>query len=242
MTSVRQETVCEVCGASIIREVDRNGPGEGPPSERATGWRHWTKADHDGVPHPGHLITEQELATSPFEQADVAKRELTREELVVLAAEREAALRDEQERHEQLSSRYERLAAERNAMEQDRDAWRVAHLDDPEAEALAGCVRALRLMEQGGARAAMTPNRTNAGYDDGGYGQQFIGHRVEQGPLALDHPVGRILLALAARWHLPIEATQPPQYVRQGGRLIFATTPELADEIERLIAQYEEGR
>lgn len=114
--------------------------------------------------------------------------------------------------------------AEHNA--KDRDAWRDAHLPDPEAEALAGCVRAIEAMQKA---------HKNSRNDYGNFASSYTqyGSIEEEGPSALAAPEGRILLALAARYGLAIEAVVPKPRVIEGQRLV-SMPADLAEQIERM--------
>jgi len=139
------------------------------------------------------------------------------------------------ERIEELDRLVDRAQFDTREMQADRDRWRVAHLEDPEANALAGCVRAFDTM-----RESMRERSTN---QSGVYGnarpwsdQIVYGTHEEPRPSALRDPVGRVLLALAARFDLEIEATVPAPRVVEGNRLM-SVPAELAEQVERLVAQ-----
>lgn len=107
----------------------------------------------------------------------------------------------------------------------ERDAWRTAHAPDPEADALAGCVRAIE-----GMRAA-AKKRTD--YDNFASSYTQYGTIEEERPSALAVPEGRILLSLAARYGLAIEATVPKPRIIEGQRLV-SMPAALAEQIERM--------
>lgn len=119
--------------------------------------------------------------------------------------------------------------AERRLIEtrRERDAWRDARIADPEAEALAGCVRAIEKMHNDiGARA----RNTNFG------ASQWHYPSCSDRPSALASPVGRILLSLIARYGLEIEAVAPPPSPPppEGDRLVMVPA-YLADSVESMI-------
>lgn len=123
----------------------------------------------------------------------------TKAAMAALQAELDAAL----EGQAQLQGHLEILTV-------DRDAWRAAHHTDAETEALAGCTRAIdALLTSEFERAEEQARQTSA---RGGY----TTHTVVRAPLTgdgrstVDHQVGRILLHLAARFGVPIQAVVPP--------------------------------
>ena len=150
-------------------------------------------------------------------------------------AKRELAA--EQTRYSSLESVRESVERDFREMRDDRDRWRNAHLEDPEANALAACVRAFDTM-----REAMRERSTNQSGVYGNTGRAWSSDQIVYGtheeprPSALRDPVGRVLLALAARFDLEIEATVPAPRVVEGNRLM-SVPAELAEQVERLVGQ-----
>lgn len=118
---------------------------------------------------------------------------------------------------------------ENERLRQDRDHWRDARLPDKEAEALAGCARAL-------AEMLKTDGRNVSSDFASSFGRPTFGNTIEERPSALAHPVGRVLLALAARYGLEIEAVRPEPRVVEGQRLVAVPGP-IAEELHRMAAQ-----
>lgn len=130
--------------------------------------------------------------------------------LQVIRDERATVRRERAERTNLVSQRDDAVA--------DRDRWRNAKASDPEAEALAGCVRAIEGLHEAQRLAAEARrNRIGSTY----YGETAT-YRSEQ-PAALTMPEGRILLSLAARFGVPIEATPPIQ--RPAGEQVLVSVP-----------------
>jgi hypothetical protein len=83
---------------------------------------------------------------------------------------------------------------------------------DREAKALAGCTAAIEAMLT--AEREASRNQSNYGYATAMPAYQ------QPRPEALDSPIGRILLHLAARYGVAIEATLPPERDLSGQRLV----------------------
>lgn len=118
----------------------------------------------------------------------------------------------------QLAARDQQLvtaAAGIRALEKALDAAPVA---DREARALAGCVAALDGM-LADERSARSPGIT---YD---YSATHSIRDYRARPPALDSPVGRILLHLASRYGVPIEATPPPPATATGPQVMVVPAP-----------------
>jgi hypothetical protein len=142
-------------------------------------------------------------------------------------------------RCEELDVENARLHGVNDGLVADRDAWRTAHLPDPEAECLAGCVRTIGAMYE--AMRDRSTSRSGVGGMTWASGEIVYGTHEEPRPSALRDPVGRVLLALAARYDLEIEATVPKPRVVTGTRLV-ACPADVAEQLERIIAQREYGR
>lgn len=110
---------------------------------------------------------------------------------------------------------------ERDEVEADRNRWREERAPDGEAEAIAGCVRALE--EFLGQRRVGSPVN-GASYQ---YGAGFSGF-VEQ---PSSTPIGRVLLHLAARYGVPLEPPPPPVFEPPAERLIVVPV-DLANQLE----------
>lgn len=100
----------------------------------------------------------------------------------------------------ELEQLNEAIRRDRDEMKADRDRWRDAKMTDPEVECLAGCVRAIEAMREAEKRAS--PNRFSS-YSDS------IGPWTSA--YALDNAIGRVLMAVAARYRVNIEAPKPVQ-------------------------------
>lgn len=102
----------------------------------------------------------------------------------------------------ELEQLNEAIRLERDEMKYDRDRWRDEKLPDPEVECLAACVRAIEDMRASEKRA--NPNRyIGSSYSDS------IGPWTSA--YALDNAIGRVLMAVAARYKVNIEAPKPIQ-------------------------------
>lgn len=128
--------------------------------------------------------------------------------------------------------REERIEEARNAealMRVERDQWRAERLPDREAEMISGCIRAIeryhqQMREDQQARRYATNDFVSSatGWSSTGGWQQ---------PEALGDPVGRVLLALAARYGLAIEAVPATPPAPDDGR-------NLADAINRTLVEF----
>lgn len=121
---------------------------------------------------------------------------------------------------------------ERSKLAEDQAAaWRNEHIADPEAEALSACVRAFDTMSE--------TMRKHAGNQYGvawsSSASVVYGTHEVQRPSALSDPVGRVLLALAARYDLEIEAKLPQPSIETGQRLVSCPA-DIAEQLERLVA------
>lgn len=104
----------------------------------------------------------------------------------------------------ELEQLNEAIRRDRDEMKADRDRWRDAKMTDPEVECLAGCVRAIEAMREAEKRAS--PNRyIGSSYSDS------IGPWTSA--YALDNAIGRVLMAVAARYKVNIEAPKPVQLI-----------------------------
>lgn len=137
---------------------------------------------------------------------------------------RETALERTKRELDHATATAQRLGEENGRLERERDQWRTAHLPDREAEALAGCARALEAMTSG-------HNGEVTAYATGGF-VHLDTYANRQAPKATDSPVGRILLALAGRYDVPIAAVPP--VVNRPERVLLSVPAELAEQIERL--------
>lgn len=127
-----------------------------------------------------------------------------------------------------------RLDADEARAEANR--WRNERLADPEAEALSGCVRAINAMYEAQADRESRVRGGSVMAQPMRYSPEFYGTRYEVQPSPLDHPVGRILLALAARHGLAI-APVPAEPVEVPGQRLMSVPAELADQVEQLVNQ-----
>lgn len=137
-----------------------------------------------------------------------------------------AELGDMRDTLSQKDADLEHLGETLRELEADRDRWRAERLSDPEAEALAGCLRAFEQMdEQERARAARV---TNA------YANTMGSPRwASLPPSPLESPVGRVLLHLAARYGIPLEA-KVPEPIPEPGRRLMSLPAELAEQLEQM--------
>lgn len=104
--------------------------------------------------------------------------------------------------------REERIEEARNAeslMRVERDQWRAERLPDREAEMISGCTRAIERYHQQMREDQQARPYANTGFVSSATGWSRTGGGWQQ-PEALGDPVGRVLLALAARYGLAIEA------------------------------------
>jgi hypothetical protein len=133
-------------------------------------------------------------------------------------------------RCEELDVENARLSGVNAVLVADRDAWRTAHLPDPEAEALGGCVRAFDAMRETMRERSASRSSSVAWSSE----SVVYGSHEEPRPSALRDPVGRVLLALAARYDLEIEATVPKPRVVAGQRLVSCPA-DIAEQLERML-------
>lgn len=151
---------------------------------------------------------------------------------------RETALEKKTRELEESAAKLEELGRQLTACQLDADElrdernhWRDARVPDPEAEALAGCVRAFEEMSNGRTLSvnahAMTPRLSRSRVET-------YGNRTEMSEAAGDHPIGRILIALASRYGVPLVALPPEPIVIEGRRLL-SVPAELADQIESMV-------
>lgn len=120
-------------------------------------------------------------------------------------------------RVELLESLLATAKLERDEALEDRDRWRAAHAPDAEAEALAGCVRAI-----GGLLDAGVGGRNRMALPALDYWPQ---------PSASSTPVGRVLLHLAGRYNVPLQETPPSAVtVEEADRLVLVA-PAIADQL-----------
>lgn len=129
--------------------------------------------------------------------------------------------------------REERIEEARNAeslMRVERDQWRAERLPDREAEMISGCTRAIeRYHQQMREDQKARPYATND-FVSSATGWSRTGGGWQQ-PEALGDPVGRALLALAARYGLAIEAVPATVPERDDAR-------ELADAVGRILNEF----
>lgn len=140
----------------------------------------------------------------------------------------EKARADNHELHQELKAAQLQIEQLRH----DRNHWRDARLPDLEAECLASCVRAIEAMRNGPTNGESS-RPMNRGLE---YLPMQYGTSVEDPPSAKDNPIGRILLALAARYGQPIDCIEPAPKIVEGQRLL-SVPAALAVQIERLINQ-----
>lgn len=89
-----------------------------------------------------------------------------------------------------------RREADLAAAEAEAAAWKEVKIQDPEAEALSGCVRAIEALI-----TSQSSGRNMVGYSTG---------FTPPPPTPSDTPIGRILLHLAARYGVPLAAAAAP--------------------------------
>lgn len=142
-------------------------------------------------------------------------------------------LEEEHANFEEMERRALRAESEREELRDERNHWRDARVPDPEAEALAGCVRALEEMGNG---RTLSVNEHAMGMSPGRRLNtiETYGNRTEMSEAAGDHPIGRILIALASRYGVPLVAV-PPEPIVIEGRRILSVPAELADQIESMV-------
>lgn len=117
-----------------------------------------------------------------------------------------------------------RARSDLEAMTLDRDSWQQAHAPDPEAEAIAGCVRAIDEMRSGG-RSAARANR----------GMSYMGEATTWAPpRPQDVPEGRVLLNLAARYGVALVPAPEPEPIDRGGQRLVSVPAHVAEQLERL--------
>lgn len=130
----------------------------------------------------------------------------------------------------ELDADVQRLSEQKEDLRTERDQWRADRLPDREAEMISGCVHAIdRYFKK------MSEDSTDS-YGNvsvqAGMARFSVPYPVGwQQPEALGDPVGRVLLALAARYGLAIEAVPATPPARDDGR-------ELAEAINRTLVEF----
>jgi hypothetical protein len=136
--------------------------------------------------------------------------------------------------------RYQQLLADRDQLQLDHDDLAAQLADeDHEARALGQCINALdaMLVTDRSVAEAQARNRGNS------YGTAVLATRhttAEHRPPALDSPVGRILLHLAARYEVDVVAPHPPlpdepETLAAEGQALLVVPERLANSIQQLV-------
>lgn len=110
----------------------------------------------------------------------------------------------------------------------DRNAWREQHLHEPEAEALAECIRAITRLEE-----ALTASRGPS--ERGGYAvapTYVMNDQREDVVPARNTPVGRVLLHLAERFGVQVEPVRYPR-VESGDIDLMGLANEIGQYLSR---------
>lgn len=195
-----------------------------------------TRLDDDGNPTgPSHVLPVRSLTlttpegtttmttqldpTDPTTLSDTEAGYLATRPTKALVTELLQKLREADERADHLHRQRAAMGVERDEARTERDEWKAAHLPDPEAEALAGCVRAIEALVN-------PPNQR------GTLGYTPTAHWGYTGrPDALSMPVGRILLALAARYGVPVEPTAQPEPT---GQVLVSVPAHVAEQLHTM--------
>lgn len=148
--------------------------------------------------------------------------------MATLKADPRSDLEQARERIAELGVELEREREQRINLTRERDAWRDARLPDPEAEALAGCVRAIEGMRETERAARQRTSNFASNYEPSYRGP-------DDRPTALRSAEGRILLALAARYGLAIEATVPKPPPPVEGERLVALPAAVARQVQELV-------
>jgi len=136
--------------------------------------------------------------------------------------------------------RYQQLLADRDQLQADHDELAQQLADqDPEARTLGACINALDAM--------LVTERDRAEARARRDGRAMIAHaelrHIEPlRPTALDSPVGRILLHLAARYDVDLVALPPepgpePETLADDGQALMVVPQKLAATIQQLLEQ-----
>jgi len=130
------------------------------------------------------------------------------------------------ELREQLDRRERQLADTSMDLRTSEDRRKVAEAIDREAKALAGCTAAIEAMLAAEREASRNQSSSY------GYLQATPAYQQPR-PEALDSPIGRILLHLAARYGVAVEATLPPERDPSGQRLV-SVPAHVAEQLQTM--------